>query len=100
MVKGVLNSRSKDFYDLYILEKMYFNNNNINTIKKAFYTTCKNRNCKMTKDEACDIVESVKTNIIQQSRWDSYSKNTKYASGILFDDVLETIRRLVNALFL
>lgn len=100
LVKGVLNSRSKDFYDLYILEKMYFNNNNINTIKKAFYMTCKNRNCEMTKDEACDIVESVKANIIQQNRWDSYSKSTKYASGILFDDVLEAIRRLVNALFL
>ena len=100
LVKGVLNSRSKDFYDLYILEKMYFNNNNINAIKKAFYMTCKNRNCKMNKDEACDIVESVKANIIQQNRWDSYSKSTKYASGILFDDVLEAIRRLVNALFL
>ena len=99
LVKGVLNSRSKDFYDLYILEKMYFNNNNINAIKKAFYMTCKNRNCKMNKDEACDIVESVKANIIQQNRWNSYSKSTKYASGILFDDVLEAIRRLVNALF-
>ena len=100
LVKGVLNSRSKDFYDLYILEKMYFNNNNINAIKKAFYMTCKNRNCKISKDEACDILESVKANIIQQNRWDSYSKSTKYASGILFDDVLEAIRRLVNALFL
>ena len=41
LLKGVINSRAKDLYDLYILEKIVEKNNA--NLKKAFMITCQNR---------------------------------------------------------
>lgn len=44
LFKGIANSRSKDFYDLYILKKTQFDNLNRDVLKVAYSKTCLYRN--------------------------------------------------------
>lgn len=97
LLKGVINSRAKDLYDLYILEKIVEKNND--NLKKAFMITCQNRKYETDKEAAIKILKSVSSNISQRNRWNLYTRKISYAKDISFDDVIASINRLIELLF-
>lgn len=76
---GPFNSRSKDFYDLYIFKKLKINDENLNMFKEAYNQTCLRRNFVISKENALINFNNVKNNQMQLKRWNSYSKKVKYA---------------------
>lgn len=92
--KGPFNSRAKDLYDLYILEKLFSKNNE--TLSKAFKKTCEYRKYNIDKSSAEHIVEIVLTSPVQRKMWDSYSRKTSYAKDIQFDDIIFSINTLIK----
>ncbi len=95
--KGILNSRAKDFYDLYILSsRMGINEVNLKT---AFIKTCKNRQYDVNKQEAIETLKLVESSKAQRQRWLAYSKKMKYANNISFDNIIESIWKLIDILF-
>lgn len=96
LLRGILNSRSKDSYDLYVLERIVVKNENDDAIKEAFEETCRCRKFKIDKDKAMKTLESVSANPMQRKLWNSYSSKTSYAKGIPFDDIVASISRLLN----
>lgn len=97
LLKGVINSRAKDLYDLYILEKIVEKNND--NLKKAFMITCQNRKYETDKEAAMKILNSVSSNISQRNRWNLYTRKISYAKDISFDDVIASINHLIELLF-
>ena len=97
LLKVVINSRAKDLYDLYILEKIVEKNKD--NLKKAFMITCQNRKYETDKEDAIKILKSVSSNISQRNRWSLYTRKISYAKDISFDDIIVSINRLIELLF-
>ncbi len=90
-----LNSRSKDIYDLYILEKLELNDENKDAFKTAFKLTCENRAFQITKQEALTILEEYMTRLGPRIRWEAYSKKAKYSRSISFDEAMTSVKKLI-----
>lgn len=95
--KGVLNSRAKDLYDLYVLSALIGNRED--DLKTAFAKTCERRGYETNKPQALEVLNQVKTAKPQEERWITYSAKMSYANGISFDDVIESIRKLIEIIF-
>lgn len=95
LARALANSRSKDYYDLYILEKLQKDNINIAYLKKAFEETCKYRKFTMTKKDAIELLFVIETNEQIQLRWRTYSKRNKYANVDL-KDAIKAIRYWID----
>ena len=90
--RGIANSRSKDFYDLYILRKTQLENVNKETLKKALSETFKHRNFTIAKEDALALLDEIINNEQISVRWTSYVKNNEYASGLELKEVISTIK--------
>lgn len=97
--RSIFNSRCKDFYDVYIIEKLQLENiKNINLIK-AYNNTCNYRNTIYTKEEATKIInELIKNNIIL-NRWNNYKTKNLFAYDIEFKDTIFSIQKLISIIY-
>jgi len=94
--KGIANSRSKDFYDLYILRKTQIKNVNADTLKQAFEKTREYRNFYIDKADALSMLEILKENSLVDARWIAYCKNSKYVGNLPFEEVIMAIKEWVE----
>ena len=94
--KGIANSRSKDFYDLYILRKTQIKNVNVDTLKQAFEKTREYRSFYIDKADALLMLEILKENSLVDARWIAYCKNSKYVGNLPFEEVIKAIKEWVE----
>lgn len=97
--RGITNSRSKDYYDLYLLAKTQIGKINLVTLRKAFKETCKYREASFTKSKANEMILEIMNNDILKKRWESYSSKNLLPMNIDFKDVCEVIRYWIEAVF-
>lgn len=93
------NSRSKDYYDIYIIQKLRFNEINLNQLKLAFKNTCSHRDFDISKEKASDIVNKIKHDDKMIIRWNSYVRKNKFASGISFAETISAVENLLSIIF-
>ena len=96
LARQIANSRSKDFYDLYILRKTQLGNVDKNILKKAFEETCRYRGFNISKEDALSLLEELKLNTQMNNRRDSYVKRAKYAAGLRFEEVINHAIEWIN----
>ena len=94
--KGVTNSRSKDFYDLYIIYKLRWNDINVSTLKEAFNNTCRYRNTIFSSGHATEIKNQIENDLSMQKRWESFSKKNEFASDISFSDTISVLNIILE----
>ena len=94
--RGIANSRSKDYYDLYILRKTQIDNVDKNILKKAYRETCKHRNFSMSYNEAIDLINEISINTQINTRWINYGKKVGYASDLSLQDMIDAINYWLN----
>ena len=88
--RNVLNSRMKDFYDLYYLIKYStFSKDDLRlAIEKTFDK--RNTDIKLINSNISVIQESD----LLQDLWKTYSQKHKYTKDIKFEDIIETIKKI------
>lgn len=88
--RNVLNSRMKDFYDLYYLIKYKtFSKDDLRlAIEKTFDK--RNTDIKLINSNISVIQESD----LLQDLWKTYSQKYKYTKDIKFEDIIETIKKI------
>ncbi len=94
--KGIFNSRSKDFYDLYIIKHLKQNSIDFQQLRKACINTFKYRNSDYDKADLIKILHSIKKSNTIRTRWKSYQKTFSYAQDISFDDVINSVLELID----
>ena len=67
--RGSTNSRSKDFYDLFIIYKLRWDEININNLKEAFNNTCRYRESIFSKEEALSTLKNITNSGAILTRW-------------------------------
>lgn len=96
--RGDQNTRSRDYYDIYILAKLQYSNIEPNALKAALNATAKRRGSTAVVKDYCRIMDTVRNSEIMQKQWESYQKDSGYAADIAFEDVCDTVVQLMNLL--
>lgn len=96
LARQITNSRSKDFYDLYILRKTQLDNVDKGVLRKAFDETCKYRGFNISRESALTLLDEIKQNVQMNNRWNSYVKRAKYAAGLTFEEVINLAIEWIN----
>ena len=97
--KGIANSRSKDYYDLYILRNLHFENIDKTILKEAYRKVCEYRHFNISKENALELLNAIKNNEQIIVRWRAYGKRVKYADGISLDDVITSLKEWIEVCF-
>ena len=93
---GFLNSRYKDFYDIYVLSKKY--NFSFIKLKEAIIETFENRKTPMFMDSAA-FKDEFLNDPIHQIRWKAFLKKKKAILPISMNDAIERIKVFVRPIF-
>ncbi|HHT67328.1 MAG TPA: nucleotidyl transferase AbiEii/AbiGii toxin family protein [Erysipelotrichaceae bacterium] len=94
--RGVFNSRSKDFYDIYVIYHLKKDEIDFRNLKKACQNTFKHRNTDFNIDSILDVLQNLKDEQDLKTRWKSYQKRFTYAEKVSFDDVINTAIELIE----
>lgn len=94
--RGMFNSRSKDFYDIYILFHLKKEEIDYANLKEACFNTFEHRNTNFDIKDILKVLRSLKDEKDLKARWKSYQKRFDYAAEISFDDVINTVIGLIE----
>ncbi len=94
--RSVLNTRPRDFYDVYIIMKTQRRGINKNIFSTALNATAQKRMSLAALKDQDKILQSIQADTTMRQRWERYCKENYYANGIEFDDVIGIIKELVR----
>ena len=94
--RSVLNTRPRDFYDVYIIVKTKRQEIKAKTFIAALKATSERRGSMQTVQEKDRILEAIRTDPTMRQRWSRYCKDNEYAKGIDFDDVIGVMIDILN----
>lgn len=92
------NTRAKDFYDLYVLIKEYWNELDKANLIKAILNTCKRRESLYILDELKERFVFIKESSILQGEWNKYQIAHLYARDIDYADIMKNINLIIKEL--
>ena len=92
------NTRAKDFYDLYIIIKDYWNDLDKTNLIKAIQNTCKKRESLYILDEIEERFEFIKESTILRNEWDKYKIAHLYAKDIEYADIMKNVNLIIKEL--
>ena len=94
--RSVLNTRPRDYYDVYIIMKTQRRAINKNLFRTALIATAQKRTSLAALRDQDIILQSIQTDTIMRQRWERYCKENYYANGIEFDVVIGILKELVS----
>lgn len=94
--RGILNTRMRDFYDVWILLHIYENTIDTTVLTKAFEATCQKRETQNLKNNGFSILKHLYVDTHLQQLWKSYQKKYSYAYPISFENIMNSIRLLLE----
>jgi predicted nucleotidyltransferase component of viral defense system len=94
--RSVLNTRPRDFYDIYIIMKTMQPEINKEIFRTALYATCKKRMSLTAMQDRETILLALQSDAIMNQRWDGYCKDNYYANGIAYDEVIGALADIVK----
>lgn len=94
--RGVASTRPRDFYDVYILtkEKQF----DIKKLKSAFTETCKHRGTENLIKESDNRMAEIAQSKALHTIWLKYAKQFSYAKDILYEDLMKSLKILLDVL--
>jgi len=95
--RNILNTRMRDFYDVYILQKTKKKEFDLKTCNKALLATFKYRGTlELLKDYKKIVLEISKSEYLH-NLWNNYSKEYSYANNITFSSVCKCVRKFLDS---
>ncbi len=92
--RGILNTRARDFYDVYILTKLHTAKLSASDFKDALNATATKRETVGIITNAKIVIEEVGADVSMQSIWKEYTRKFDYAKDISFDDTILALHEL------
>jgi predicted nucleotidyltransferase component of viral defense system len=97
--RGDQNTRSRDYYDIYILTKLQEENIDMESLMFALQATTKKRGSTDVVKQYRQIMEVVRSSEAMIRQWDNYRKNFDYADNIEFSETCNAVVRLMDRVF-
>ena len=94
--RSVLNTRPRDFYDVYIIMKTQRQAINREVFATALHATSEKRMSLAALQSKDEILRNIQSDSTMRQRWDRYCKENYYANRIEFDQVIDALLEVVN----
>ncbi|MBN2501148.1 MAG: nucleotidyl transferase AbiEii/AbiGii toxin family protein [Anaerolineales bacterium] len=94
--RGALNTRLRDFYDVYILIKTQHIDMEI--FKQALKATSEYRMSTLALENKDKILNELYNSSVMRQQWDHYCKTYGYAAGIGYDMVMKAVEDIVRSI--
>ena len=94
MVRAEANTRMRDFYDIHVLLEQDAVTVDSDTLKAAFYATCKRRESTEQIATIDDVINKIADDEVMKQQWDNYRKTNYYVGALEWDDVIGSVRTL------
>lgn len=92
--RGELNTRPRDFYDVYVLTKTQ--NFDRMVFAKALELTTRHRGTAHIFNQITNRVDQIRESDALKFMWVKYTKNYHYAEGITYEDVVQALSLLLK----
>ena len=94
--RNVTNTRMRDFYDIYILQKLHGEQLNKEILWNALVATAGKRGTleQIESGDIREIFDEIEISSVMENLWKTYQKNYSYAVDISWHMVMESVRYL------
>jgi len=96
--RGDQNTRSRDYYDIYILRKLQWQNITPASLRLALVATATRRDSLSIMERYSEILQTVTDSEVMAKRWLDYQSDFDYARDILFSDICAAIKEILDSL--
>lgn len=97
--RSILNTRPRDYYDVYILWKLQKESIDLEILKLALQETAKKRETINSIKNYSETINEVAANENMIKRWKVYKNKFNYASGIEFTDTCNAVKSMLDEVF-
>lgn len=94
--RGVLNTRLRDYYDIYILNKLEATKIDYRLYVDAIAATSERRESVEEIEKRKMVLETIKNSKVMKKRWEDYQKEYGYAKELSFYEVMIEVEKLVE----
>lgn len=94
--RGVANTRTRDFYDVYTLYTLKKKEINFETLKKALEATSHKRNTFKILEEYPQILEEIKADSAQIDFWRRFVAKNPFARGITLEQTVDCAKEMLD----
>ena len=94
--KNITTTRMKDFYDCYMLGKLYIDGINREDLIKAIKNTARTRKTEFIFDNIQKTINLIENDESLKFLWTAYSSQFDYAKEIKFESLIEEIKKLLK----
>lgn len=91
-----LTTRMKDYYDLYLFDKIQRQNINFELLKKALLATSKQRGTESLLPSYRNVILRLRESPILKQRWEKYRLANVYSDNISYEDTCDAVLELVK----
>ena len=94
--RNVTNTRMRDFYDIYILQKLYGEQLSKDVLWDALVATAKKRETleQIETEDIDDVFDEIQTSSVMENLWKAYQRNYSYSADIPWHTIMKSIRTL------
>ncbi|MCL1855832.1 MAG: nucleotidyl transferase AbiEii/AbiGii toxin family protein [Clostridia bacterium] len=96
LARGTANTRMRDFYDIYVLTKSQTHNIDNAMLRDAFINTSEQRGSISLLSDTGLITNEISESTALIDLWKNYQRKFDYAADVLWGDVMEAVRRLIE----
>ena len=96
--RTVTNTRMRDFYDIYILQKLQGEQLSKEVLWNALVATARKRGTleQIEVKNTEEIFEEIESDSVMEKLWKNYQKNYSYAAELSWHMVIESVRSLYH----
>lgn len=95
---NIMNTRAKDFYDLYVLLTRFYNDVNKDILLNAIINTFKRRETNLDVEKIIKTFNLIKDSDKLRQNFRNYKNKKSYVENIEYDDVMDAINLIVELL--
>lgn len=95
---NVMNTRNKDFYDLYMILENYYDRLNKEQLNKAIKNTFERRNVEFDIDKIKSNFKAIKISDRLKHNFENFKIKKEYVKNISYEEVMDKINMIIELL--
>ena len=94
--RNVTNTRMRDFYDIYILQKLYGEQLSKDVLRDPLVATAKKRETleQIETEDIDEVFDEIQSSSVMENLWKAYQRNYSYSADIPWHTIMKSIRTL------
>ena len=99
--RNIANTRMRDFYDIYILQKLYGEQLSKDVLWDALVATAKKRGTleQIEAEDIGEVFDEIQSSPVMENLWKAYQRNYSYADDLSWHTVMDAVRVLFQTVY-